>query len=436
MSKFEESNFYKALQDFFINADKKTFLQFLAEFYNRTEGIIDKDNIQDDLIKELRELYLEFNEKGIDENIVREKVNYFVENNGKIKDILAKLGTNTNNIENINSQLDTIESTIYKRKLKPLLFQNLWTRNEKDSNDLYTVSFSKELTKQAIEDYKYAGVDGLTFVIHIGYDTSNNRLYSECNKDTIDYIIEECLANDLKLSYFKFHQNFSVENVLSIGVEEFKRQYKLLINDYLNSYKQHFEYVGLFNEFRYFYMDNGFTINEVTYDFTDFVVECLNIAKNYGYKASVSLAGVDSGCWSSIDELSIKVKNACDVYMINYYQPIGSKLEKTTYNDSLIAHQNSQLNKLSESLLTDKKIIITETGVNDSYECLYAPGYYLTNGPSSNGKVILLYLYGLLETFNKDNILSINYWYTDPILDNKEKVKEFLSSYIGGVKNV
>ena len=112
MDKFEESNFYKALQDFFINADKKTFLQFLAEFYNRTEGIIDKDNIQDDLIKELRELYLEFNEKGIDENIVREKVNYFVENNVKIKDINSKLNTNINNIKNINSQLDANTNNI------------------------------------------------------------------------------------------------------------------------------------------------------------------------------------------------------------------------------------------------------------------------------------------------------------------------------------
>ena len=91
MSKFEESNFYKALQDFFINADKKTFLQFLAEFYNRTEGIINKDNVQDDLIKELRELYLEFNEKGIDENIVREKVNYFLENSSKIKNMVLEL---------------------------------------------------------------------------------------------------------------------------------------------------------------------------------------------------------------------------------------------------------------------------------------------------------------------------------------------------------
>ena len=104
MSKFEESNFYKALQDFFINADKKTFLQFLAEFYNRTEGIIDKDNIQDDLIKELRELYLEFNEKGIDENIVREKVNYFLDNNVKIKDIISKLNTKANKTETENIQ--------------------------------------------------------------------------------------------------------------------------------------------------------------------------------------------------------------------------------------------------------------------------------------------------------------------------------------------
>ena len=106
MVEFKESKFYKLLQDFFINNDKETFLQMLAEFYNRTEGIINKNEIQDDLIKELRELYLEFNENGIDENIVREKVNYFLENSVKIKDIIVKLITNANNIENINTQLE------------------------------------------------------------------------------------------------------------------------------------------------------------------------------------------------------------------------------------------------------------------------------------------------------------------------------------------
>ena len=112
MSKFEESNFYKALQDFFINADKKTFLQFLAEFYNRTEGIIDKNNIQDDLIKELRELYLTFNENGIDENIVREKVNYFLENNPKVQNIKSKLDKLTKEIDNKYNELNIGKSDI------------------------------------------------------------------------------------------------------------------------------------------------------------------------------------------------------------------------------------------------------------------------------------------------------------------------------------
>ena len=115
MIEFKESKFYKLLQDFSLNNDKETFIQLLAEFYNRTEGIIDKNIIQDELIKELRELYIEFNEKGIDDNIVREKVNYFVENNEKIQDIIAKVIKNTNNIKNITSQLDTNENKLNDR---------------------------------------------------------------------------------------------------------------------------------------------------------------------------------------------------------------------------------------------------------------------------------------------------------------------------------
>ena len=106
MVEFKESKFYKLLQDFFINNNKETFIQFLAEFYNRTEGIINKNEVQDEIIKELREMYIKFNEEGIDENIVREKVNYFLENSNKIQDIITKLIINTNNIKNINSQLD------------------------------------------------------------------------------------------------------------------------------------------------------------------------------------------------------------------------------------------------------------------------------------------------------------------------------------------
>ena len=110
MIEFKESKFYKLLQDFFINNDKETFIQFLAEFYNKTEGIIIKNEVQDEIIKGLRELFIKFNEEGIDENIVREKVNYFLENSEKIQDIVTKLITNSNNIKNVKSELETIEN--------------------------------------------------------------------------------------------------------------------------------------------------------------------------------------------------------------------------------------------------------------------------------------------------------------------------------------
>ena len=114
MVEFKESKFYKLLQDFFINNDKETFIQFLAEFYNKTEGIIIKNEMQDEIIKELKEMFLLFNEEGIDENVVREKVNYFVENNEKIQDIRTKLIVNTNNIKNVNLQLDNMSTVVDK----------------------------------------------------------------------------------------------------------------------------------------------------------------------------------------------------------------------------------------------------------------------------------------------------------------------------------
>ena len=87
MKMFNESLFYKTLQDFFINNNKETFLQLLAEFYNRTEDVITEQNIQSELIKELRELYEKLNEKGIDESIINDKIDLFLERNEIIKKI-------------------------------------------------------------------------------------------------------------------------------------------------------------------------------------------------------------------------------------------------------------------------------------------------------------------------------------------------------------
>ena len=109
MDKFENTEFYKLLQDFFINNDKETFTRFLAEFYNKTNGIINKNIIQDELIKELKEMFIKFNEVGIDENVVREKIEYFLNNNSVIQNIFSQIASNVTKIQNIKTNLDTIK---------------------------------------------------------------------------------------------------------------------------------------------------------------------------------------------------------------------------------------------------------------------------------------------------------------------------------------
>ena len=112
MTPFTESNFYKALQDFFINNyDKNAFLEMLAEFYNRTQGIIDNNISQDNLIRELQELFKKFNEEGIDENIVREKVEYFLNNSSKIVDIYSQINHITRLIKgNLKQSFETLSN--------------------------------------------------------------------------------------------------------------------------------------------------------------------------------------------------------------------------------------------------------------------------------------------------------------------------------------
>ena len=213
MSKFEESNFYKALQDFFINEDKKTFLQFLAEFYNRTGDIIDKNSIQDDLIKELRELYLEFNEKGIDENIVREKVNYFLENSLKIKDINSKLNINTNNIKNLSSQLGT--------KAKQI---DLETTNNRIDNLIIHSGDGSNNNAEIIDGR--TGIDGTSFnVIGDNIRTTSNNIYSFIN-NAFDFK-NETLTNLLNVN------NMTVNKMINANGEEVVQSGCSFTNDYL-----------------------------------------------------------------------------------------------------------------------------------------------------------------------------------------------------------
>ena len=158
MIEFKESKFYKLLQDFSLNNDKETFLQLLAEFYNRTEGIIIKNDTQDELIKELRETFLQFNENGIDENIVNEKVNYFIENSREIQNIIARTIKNRNKIDNINSEINNITNNI--------------------DNNYYNKESVNQLVSNKIEVGQARENTNVRPINHTEFDTETKQLFT------------------------------------------------------------------------------------------------------------------------------------------------------------------------------------------------------------------------------------------------------------------
>ena len=117
------NNLYNNLTNFY-NVNDENFKEFMAEFYKLTNEAIKKNEIQGDLIKELQRMFEEFNENGIDANAVKEKVNYFLENSTKIKDIVKKINLNKEDIKNINKQLCNIENN----KAEKTTTQNLQTK--------------------------------------------------------------------------------------------------------------------------------------------------------------------------------------------------------------------------------------------------------------------------------------------------------------------
>ena len=94
----------------FYNINNENFIEFLSEFYGDILEIKGNDEIHKKLINELFLLYDEFNEKGIDEKILKDKIDLFLESNQIIKKI-GKLQNDTEDIKtetnNISSQLNT-----------------------------------------------------------------------------------------------------------------------------------------------------------------------------------------------------------------------------------------------------------------------------------------------------------------------------------------
>ena len=421
MVEFKESKFYKLLQDFFINNDKETFLQMLGEFYNRTEVIINKNEIQDDLIKELRELYLEFNEKGIDDNIVREKVNYFVENNEKIQDIILKIIRNKNNIENITLQLDKFENETFikNRKIDYLFSATPWQFSYDGGMH---PSRPEQITAQ-LEKMKYLGFDGIVVIATLVKDDNDNIDFDIPLSSILWYITETKRLN-MSVRAIKVH----MKDEYFSTIDNIEKKYRNKVMQLANAAKDYgIPYFVVYNEaVNYLYNANSFSIQSIT--------SLCDSIRNLGFKVGISGISFKKIC-------ELEWLNDCQDVMLPFaYTRISYKGKNTTIADSLFAYKEQLKEYAHYKEKINKPIIISETGILPYWGAFANPVYFDWNDyePIDNsGEIQKIFFYGLFETVEFNDIIDECWvWFPDNMTDGDalENCSKFIKRYTQGVK--
>ena len=204
----------------FYNINNENFIEFLSKFYGDILEIKGNNESHKNVLNELFLLYTELNEKGIDENIVREKVNYFLENSLKIKDVISKLNTNTNNIENITTQFDNKANEIYIEEF------NGNTDTEKIKNAIKSIS-DKGTIRLKNKSYNFnnfvlsEGVNligsGNTIINSLGngtlIKTTNNNTISDLIVNDNGYNIKAIDLGQIGGSETNYCNNSTINNV-------------------------------------------------------------------------------------------------------------------------------------------------------------------------------------------------------------------------------
>lgn len=340
------------------------------------------------------------------------------------------------NILRPNHEFDKVNKEIKNIKIKdsfkPHLWQTLYTKNSK-SGSYWTVPCDKELMLSKIETYHNGGIEGISFVVYVGYKEGN--LYYQTSLDRIEEAMNKCDELGMEIPFIKFHQEYGINNIFEMGEDKFKSQFKQMVREVCERFKDRITYIGLFNEWQHFYGDVPFKYNDNYYDYRGFVIECIQLAQSYGLKASVSVAGISPSNWGSWSRLDDSIKEICDVYMFNMYYSVGIKEEKTTLLDvqeCIKYHESNETFSDIKDVWGDKPIIITETGIMKWWYNFYTPAATsLQNGIDSNGKTYELMLEGILSTLKDyDNIIGVNWWYNNAFLEDTENLRAIVDKYI------
>ena len=351
--------------------------------------------------------YLEWlKEQGISSEL-QSILNTMLED-GTLKNLINQnLFNELNNaINEVNTQLDTKanESEVNKRlsfrNFKPKFGYNCYWGEIWGTDGTHTQKTRNEISND-LNHCNELGLDEITVDIHVGYNSNTSSLYIATNIADVLWAIDECSNLHVKIKNVKIHVGIDedyLKNTITLPV--FLPLYKAIVTDICTQLKNTtIENVTVLNECAFIDTDPTYT--------TD-VLELLNIAKNNGFKVGITCAGVEHNY-----KLPGVILGLSDLLCVNCYPTISFKKDKTTYEDSINAWKQHEVNlwiKTRKEQYPGKKIIISETGITNCWEALLSPASNVANSTVSN-KATEIYLKGLFEVLNKDDLDSVWWWF-------------------------
>lgn len=343
--------------------------------------------------------------------------------------ILSELPTTdktslVNAIKENTTQMSEIEQKVKTRYFKPKFGINVYWGEASDLLGNFWNATRENITLD-LNKYVELGIDEIVIPIHISLNTNTGNFYVVENLTDVAWAITQAELLGLKAICIKVHaQKYTQTDVVNHGWSDFQSQWKARLTDIATAFKNSsVEIMTVHNEVEYIYTNSIYT---------QFVLDCMNIAKTNGFKTGVTTAGYENNLLVIPDIIANS-----DVICSNTYVSISNKMEKTTLEDGIIAWEQNGVNQWIQKMrekYPDKDIILSESGVQDYWVSLNSPSKWDWDEllkVATNGKATTIYLQGLLETMNSEDISHVWWWY-DLYFYN---IKNILNYQLKGVTN-
>ena len=333
---------------------------------------------------------------------------------------------------NLKTRLDNSDAMV-----KDNLNNVIWNVNNRKPYDGVLCDFldlnpssgdiiSVDKCKSQLTNIKNVGINSIVFQPWVTFNNTTNKCeWYKADVTRITNLLEAIKEFGMEIRCFKLHfTGVDFDAIVANNkLAAFENSYKTLVTEIFSVAKNYnIKHAIVFNEYNKLYGKA---------DYSQFVVDVINIGKSNGFITGISTMGAEESV-----NLPQAVKNAVDMFYVNSYPRMSFKGDRTNRIDTTESWNNSYETKAILELIKTKGVIISETGCNNYWECLANPGDWVIESSyiASNGHAPALMLEGLFRSELNGLVGEIWWCYHNSIF--YDLCKLVITKYTGVIKNV